>query len=224
MKIRFPVPCSFLRRFPLLVLFSAATGFAQFTWNPITDFSINNGNPNGVWTYGRMDTGFATFTAFTNSLYASNLGNSPFWGGTPEVWSNTSGQTYQGIVPGSLSLHPGSGGEPAVLRWTAPAGFTGTVDVNGQFLPGDAGSMQVAVRRGGTVLWSATDSGSFALHALGVTAGDTLDFAVFGGYSSGSTGLVFTITGTAAVPEPAAGAALLAGAVLACASWRRRQT
>ncbi len=45
------------------------------------------------------------------------------------------------------------------MRWTAPA--SGIAHVVGQFLPGDGGTMQVAVRRNGQAWWSATDAGSF---------------------------------------------------------------
>ena len=77
--------------------------------------------------------------------------------------------------------------------------------------------MQVAVRRGGSVLWSASDSGAFNL-ALGISPGDMLDFAVFGGYGFGNTGLVLTIT---SVAEPATGAAIAGVAMLGFGLWRR---
>src|SRR5207249_2540175 len=124
---------------------------------------ISRGNPNGVWTYGWMDTGFTTFTPYTTSLYSGGLGGSPQWYGpqggdlTPAIWFNTSANTYYGVPPDWLSLHPGPGTQPSVLRWTAPVGFAGSIDVGGQFLAGDSGIMQVAVRQGETVVWSASD-------------------------------------------------------------------
>lgn len=58
-----------------------------------------------------------------------------------------------GVPTGRLSLHPGNGQQPSVLRWTAPA--AGQAHVIGQFLPGDGGYMQVAVRLNGQPWWQA---------------------------------------------------------------------
>lgn len=211
--------CPWSKRIALFVLLSIQPASAQFVWNAASEFSNTNGNPNGVWTYGWMDTGFTTFTAFSTTTYN---GSSPMWGGTPEVWLNTSGSISYGIPPGYLSLHPGPGTEPAVLRWTAPAGVTGSVGLSGQFLAGDGGSMQVAVRQGNTVLWSAVDAGSFMLTASGISPGSVIDFAVFGGYYAGNTGLGLTIS---AVPEPSTYAMIAIGgiALLGFTLARRRR-
>ena len=77
----------------------------------------------------------------------------------------------------------------------AKAPVTATVRVVGQFQAGDAAPMQVAVRHNNTVRFSATDAGAFDL-TVNVTAGDTLNFAVFGGYAFGSTGLQVTLAAT----------------------------
>ena len=89
---------------------------------------------------------------------------------------------------GQLSLHPGNG----------CAAFRPTMDRSygrkrggthfGAVLPGDSGAMQVAVRKNGVMIWTATDSGAFNLTTL-VSPGDTIDFAVYGGYGYGSTPL-----------------------------------
>ncbi len=43
-------------------------GISQATvYNPTTDFSITNGNPNGVWTYGSMPADLSTFHTDTVS-------------------------------------------------------------------------------------------------------------------------------------------------------------
>ncbi len=165
-------------------------------YNPTADFSITNGNPNGAWSYGWMPAGFGPLNLFTNALI-SGIGNS-HWGGwnydyTPGMWKNTGAQAY-GVPTGWLSLHPGPGTEPCVLRWTAPA--AGPVDLEGQFLPGDGGTMQVAVRLNGEPWWSASDSGSFVLHT-NVLRGATIDFAVYGGYAYGNTPLTVSIS----IPE-----------------------
>lgn len=175
---------------------AATVGSAPLTSNPMAEFSAANGNPNGVWSYGWMDPGFTTFTALVNKRsvpggYSSWYG----WAGdeTPAVGFNGLATAINGIPPGYLLLHPGNGNEPSVLRWTAP--WTATVRVVGQFHAGDSGSMQVAVRHNNTVRFSATDAGAFDL-SVDVTAGDTLNFAVFGGYAFGATGLQVTLAAT----------------------------
>ena len=175
---------------------AATVGAAPLTWNPMAEFSAENGNPNGVWSYGWMDPGFTTFTALVNKRsvpggYSSWYG----WAGdeTPSVGINGGTTAINGVPPGYLLLHPGNGAEPSVLRWTAPV--TATVRVVGQFQAGDGGAMQVAVRHNNTVRFSATDAGAFDL-TVSVTAGDTLNFAVFGGYAFGSTGLQVTLAAT----------------------------
>ncbi len=159
-------------------------------WNPAVEYSTTNGNPNGVWTYGGMDTGFATFTPHPTHTTDS-------WSGTSSIWLNTTGSTSYGVPPGNISLHPGASNEPSVLRWTAPAGYTGLTKVTGQFLAGDSGTMLVAVRKGTNVLWSASNAGAFDL-SVTIAAGDTLDFVVYGGYFYGNTPLQLSITGAAA--------------------------
>ncbi len=210
--------CPLAKGLALLVALSVQTLHAQTVWNPTTDFSIVAGNPNGVWTYGGMDVGFVTFTPFV-SISSGGGFNHWYTNPQPAVGFNGGASTSFGVPPGYLTLHPGPGTEPAVLRWTTPNNFTGTIDVDGQFLAGDGGSMLLAIRRGVAVLWSGTDSGVFDLSSLAVVPGDTLDFAVYGGYAFGNTPLELTITG---IPEPATHAAVAGMVALGLAMYRRR--
>ncbi len=164
------------------------------TWNPTTDFSVTNSNPNGVWSYGFMDTAFTTFTPYVNKGTTGTYRNWYGTGGdqTPAVGYNTA-DPMNGVPAGYLLLHPGQAQEPTVLRWTSP--LAATLKVVGHFHAGDGGIMQVAVRKGATVLFNATDAGAFDL-TVAVAIGDTLDFTVFGGYAFGSTGLQVTISAT----------------------------
>lgn len=194
---------------------------AQVVWNPTSAFSTTNGNPNGVWTYGWMDTAFTTFAPYASTSangWLGNLGGD----GSPVIWLNTGGSTSYGNPPGDLALHPGPGFQPSILRWTAPAGSSGTAQIVGRFLAGDGGVMAVAIRFNGSSVWSATDAGSFDFNQL-FTAGDQLDFAVYGGYNFGTTPLELTITGPA-IPEPAASAGLLGFAALGLVAFRRRRS
>ncbi|HKQ36689.1 MAG TPA: CARDB domain-containing protein, partial [Verrucomicrobiae bacterium] len=163
-------------------------GCPSSTYDPTLSFSTQNGNPNGVWSYGWMPTDFSAYTAYTNHGDINWYG----WGGdaTPGIWRNYGGPAY-GVPSGWLSLHPGNGTEPCVLRWTAPG--SGIARVTGRFLAGDGGVMQVAVRRNNQSWWNAVDSGVFALTDA-VTTGDVIDFAVYGGYGYGNTPLEAQVT------------------------------
>jgi hypothetical protein len=173
-----------------------------FAFDPGADFSVENGNPNGVWSYGWMPADFSAFYAYT--IVFSNITQTIAIEGwaravdqysfCPHVWINE-GLPEAGIPTGWLSLHPGPGSpgpgnEASVLRWTAPA--SGPVSIQGQFLPGNWGVMRVAIRLAGQTVWEAEDSGEFDLNAS-VSTGDTVDFAVFGEYSAGDTALGVTI-------------------------------
>ncbi|HPY29322.1 MAG TPA: CARDB domain-containing protein [Verrucomicrobiota bacterium] len=163
-----------------------------FSFDMTAAFSITRGNPNGTWSYGWTPTDFSTFHLDT---YAAQQALGPAWWRAadvaPQVWKNTSSGTAYGVPSGWLSLHPGGGGIPSLIRWTAPA--AGIARAVGQFLPGDSGAMQVAVRLHGQPWWNATDAGSFDLSAP-VAAGDTIDFAVYGGYMFGNTPVEANIT------------------------------
>ena len=161
---------------------------AQVVFDATADFSITNGNPNGAWSYGWMPTDFSTFNLHTNATTNVN-GDSPGWGDVTGFWKNLGSAAY-GVPTGWLSLHPGPGEEPSVVRWTSP--LLGSARIQGRFLAGDSGSMLVAVRMNGQAVWQATDSGAFDL-LRSVVAGDTVDFAVYGGYWAGNTPLEATI-------------------------------
>jgi hypothetical protein len=199
-------------------MFAAQSASAQVVWNPTTDFSLTNGNPNGVWTYGWMDTAFTTFYSDTGfpSVWEGYAGSNG-----PLIWLNGSASTLNGDPPGDIALHPGPGTQPSILRWTAPTGFSGTAHVSGQFLSGDTGEMLVAVRFNGSPVWSATDFGAFVFDRVFV-AGDQLDFAVFGGYDYGTTPLEMSIT-SSAIPEPTTYAVLFGLAALGFVAYRRRR-
>ncbi len=160
------------------------------TWDFNADWSSGNGNPNGAWSYGWMPVGFGELHLFTNAYVTSYSHGWSGWAGdgTPGQWQNDSDGWPYGVPPHDVSLHPGPGTEPCVARWTAPAGASGAATVTGEFLPGDGGAMTVGVRHNGETLWIASDAGAFDL-SLSVNPGDTIDFAVYGGYWYGNTPL-----------------------------------
>ncbi|MDD5705351.1 MAG: VCBS repeat-containing protein, partial [Kiritimatiellae bacterium] len=182
------------------LLLTAARPARATVYDPTGDFSITNGNPNGVWTYGWMDTSFTSFTPFTKVTMGSG-GVNPQWYGwhtdsTPCLWLNKTTGTISDNPPGWLALHPGPGSEPAVLRWTA--GTPGHCRAEGQFLAGASGTMLVGVRHNTNWLWQASNAGAFTSE-VDVASGDVLDFVVCGGYAAGTTPLALTLDG----PRPA---------------------
>lgn len=165
------------------------------------DFSISNENPNGVWSYGWMPQDFGAFALYTGKRSRQDAPQerrdfrqwfrepaSGDW--TPAIWRNDSAEVRSGVGDGQVSLHPGRSNEASVLRWTAPA--DGTYQIEGEFFAGDSGVMQVGVRQGASWLWQGVDAGTFSL-ARTLKAGESLDFAVYGGYSSGNTPVEVTI-------------------------------
>lgn len=182
---------------------SAAEQSVNITVDPIVfdataDFSGTE-NPNGVWSYGWMPTDFSLFSAFTTSIEVdwwalwcwSSSGCAS--GIPPVIAKNSSGNvTHVGIPPGKVSLHPGPGYEPSVLRWTAP--FGGRFRVTGQFLPGDINSnILVGVRHADNWLWQGVDAGAFNLD-VPLNAGSEVDFTAYGSYHYGNTPIELTIT------------------------------
>jgi hypothetical protein len=200
--------------FNLLMTYSIV--FGNTVWDVTDDFSVDNGNPNGSWSYGWMDTDFTNFTLFESGDYTGGVPpESPIWyteSTSPKygcVWKNTGPLVYD-VATGQLSMHPGvggyytggpwpDGGIPAVARWTALEGISGSCTIEGQFFPGNYdNTIQVAVRINNIQVWHGVDSGDFNL-STNVVPGDTIDFVVYGGYNSGgNTPLDATIT-----PEPA---------------------
>ena len=72
------------------------------SWNARNEFTTLNGNPNGVWSYGWMPVGFATFTHYVNS---SGEPSGPSWYGwngdhTPGIWRNLTGHWVNGVAHG----------------------------------------------------------------------------------------------------------------------------
>ena len=125
---------------------------ASVTYDPTTSFSIAS-NPNGVWSYGYLNSSGSDFTAYTES---TNAWHSPTATGELDAWSqfqydsnsysvvgkNPTGTTQMenpagsiSIDPGLLFLHPGNGGEKADIRFTSPA--AGVIDISALFKAAD---------------------------------------------------------------------------------------
>ncbi len=89
----------------LLMSFSGTSAVAApLQYDAVADFSIDNGNSNGVWTHGWMDANFSNFTAYT----LTGDGTFPIWlygKSGPAIW--ISDATDAGVIQGQMILHPG---------------------------------------------------------------------------------------------------------------------
>lgn len=193
----------------------------------------------GTYSYGYTPTLGGAF-----SLLTGTYTNGPIAGynhtslpdGAPSVTKNTanavhvlaggaSSITYQ---PHQLVLHPGSGTEYAVLRFTSPqAGtYTYAADFNGADGVATTTDVHVLINSlgvdaAGINFGGGTNTATFSSPSIALAAGDTIDFAVGKANSTfffDSTGLFATVT---LVPEPSA-LILLAVGGLAVAALRLR--
>ena len=144
-----------------------------------------------------MPVGFGVLTRFQTHAY-DGAGGSPHWigwagDGTPGIWKNLSSAQAYGVAPGQMSLHPGPGQEPCVVRWTAPANVTGQVRIVGKFWHGDIGSTRTGVLVNGGLAWTMDDGGAFDLVTT-IQPDQTIDFFVDQGYGYGNTPLDAVIT------------------------------
>ena len=136
-----------------ILLMNYSIVFGNIVWNITDDFSIDNGNPNGAWSYGWMDPAFMNFTLYESGDYSgSDPQARPIWyteyTSYGVIWKNT-GEPVYGTATGQLAMHPGigsygtgtggpwpDGGLPAVARWTAPEGISGLCRLKVSFSPG----------------------------------------------------------------------------------------
>jgi hypothetical protein len=209
----------------LLVFLAVTPSLAQAdTWSLVGDFGINNGNPNGAWTYGYYSQwNHESNEVFPFEVYPApfNNGNTTGWGDSvngPLVWRNETQETLAGVAPGQVALHGGRTTQ-SVVRWQSPV--DGFATVNGQFLPGDFGSPAIRVYKNGglATLWSDTNAMAFS-GSISLTAGDTIDFMVDWA-TGGNTPLEATIE-VNSTPEPSTLTGLTGlGAVGALIGWRR---
>jgi len=221
---QFPVEVVLL--LSLLVSLLTLPAFGQ-TFNTSTDFSIDNGNPNGTWSYG-----YETSLGGTLNLYdvTSDGANASYWNSsvidvaqTPSDYKVTGAGNPYGS-PGDTIFHPGPDDEISVYRWTAPS--SESIDINAIFQGRDGGGSIVDVLHDGTTLFNADVNGTGDTHdydgTTSVASGDTIDFAVglLSGFGYNSTYVDGTIT---VAPEPSTLALSALGSIGGLLMFRRRK-
>lgn len=194
---------------------SAGASWAATSWDVAADFGTT-ANPSGAWTYGWSPTVGGAFTAMTTQLPFPGItawSGPPGWPWVPvidynETASAISPACCNPIPPHSVIVHPGAGGQVAVIRWTAPT--AGTYDVSATWTGGDFyfGGTDAHLLRNGSPIFNAQVVGYLGTRTYSGTiaakAGDMLDFATGfgadGNYSSDTTRIAITITEADATP------------------------
>ncbi|MHB9036890.1 MAG: carboxypeptidase-like regulatory domain-containing protein [Armatimonadota bacterium] len=190
-------------------------------WSAEPDFSISNGNPNGVWSYGQES--FTLYTRPGTETFGLEWWK-PASGDDPNVTHNpTDGimTAYGSNWPAhSLALHPGFSGEKSVVRWNAPLAGTRIYEVMALFSDIAAGltSTDVHVLSNGTSLFDGLIRNrsegptprlkqylQWYTTTIAVPATNTIDFTVGVGddssYSQDTTQLLANITYVSS-PDP----------------------
>jgi hypothetical protein len=240
--------CSFTALFFALV---ASSGAARATtYDALTDFSIANGNPNGVWSYGEGDVGTTNFRPFTvNGTDPTNAARAAFWrstvlnDGAPAIIKNTLGVAFSAstaVFPTNvLDIHPGID-DDVIIRFTAPTAGTYTYAGLFETLDYQAPSGIIGeIYKNGQQLFSQELVGNPKADLTNLLPGEVIDFngSIFlaqgdtlsfaanrdGNYLFDSTG--FDVTITTGVPEPSTWAMMLLGfAGIAAITYRRRKS
>ena len=175
------------------------------TYNPAADFSAASPT-SGPWQYGSAPTLAGAFALGTAQPIASEVDT---WGapGLPGVFHNRSSSPIHfantvSLAGGEIGMHPGAGGEYAVVRFTAPA--TADYAINAAFAGRDDnfGGTDAHVLVSGRELFAAeVGSGGAGMaqpQTVRLAAGQTVDFRVGYGanhtYYGDSTNLTGTVT------------------------------
>lgn len=220
-----------------LVLAVSPMAMAQ-TYDLTSDFSIYNGNPNGVWSYGFMwdnMQNYANVSSSSPDLFVSGM-NGWLW---PYTFKNTRTTDWDDgytITPaGTIATEGSSGGAAHAGEWTAvkfTSPITGTLDIAvrwwGEYYGSSKGSTaDVHVLLNGVSVFDGmvagfagkTGTAAFGVYeqmyngSIQVNEGDSIILASGNGLDGSSAdrvGLSATIEATA-VPEPSSILALFAG-------------
>jgi hypothetical protein len=213
--------------------------------------AISDQNGNGTWLYydaqvnsdvtpTSIPTGSVlTFDDNPDGGSGSTVYNAP--SGPDSLPAVTNGQLFSDSpapAAGYLDVHPGSGVDATLMRWTAGSGETGnlvlTFDLSREGvgdggIAGDPGSGydDFSIYRNGTQIYDANNlyigtNTSGTLTLSGVTMGTTIDLVV--STSNGILGYNLSyLDAEISTPEPSTWALLLMGGVVLTVGWKRRQ-
>ncbi len=181
----------FINKLVLVFSLMVMTIFANAQYYDATEsFSLTD-NPHAGWSGGWTASLGNTFHLYT-TIY-SNAGGSAWIDpsqGTAPYYGKVIVDT-NGALAGQSVMHPGSGGQHSVLRFTVPE--TGEYTLSSQFYAGDRGNENITVLLNENSVQSlfstSTNSNPIYDTTLFLIANDTVDFAIWGEYTGGTTPL-----------------------------------
>lgn len=211
----------------VVVLGFAAIAQADVVYDPATDWSISNGNPNGVWSYL---TGSGDLYTRPGTDASGDSAGLQWWkkasGDDPNLTYNpTAGELVAYTIhwaPHEIGLGPSGDPNGTTLRWTAPTAGDWAVDA--LFTTTQEGNTggTIYVTKDGTDVFSHGvgnygDSSSYS-DTLTFAVGEALDFRV-----NGDKFVRPEITITS-IPEPSTVLLTATGLIgLLAYAWRKRR-
>lgn len=163
------------------------------SWDVYEGFSLESGNPNGVWTYGstpNLETGYS----ITNYTTTNTVENLDVWNpgvSDPCVGANRTGSPLEcswgaSYPTGSVMLSPGPNAQYSLFRWTAPE--SGTFMVTADFFnvvtvsPGATTDVLVMKNASEELFRDDITAWDFwancCLEEIALADGDTIDFVL----------------------------------------------
>lgn len=213
---------------------AACTAHTAVVADFAADFSTTS-STSGVWQYGYASTLGGAFGLGANKTTYGAANDVVAWSPAGTFWPTVALNTGAAQVDFGASnlvhlatqqglLHPGAGGEFAVVRLSITSNFTGQLQTEFAGIDAVGTTTDVHVLLNGISLFSRLIGGYGQTQSFDSTrafhAGDVIDFAVGvgsnGNYSDDSTGFKATLSTVApAVPEPTSAALLMAGLAVA---------
>ena len=192
---------------------------AGLIYDATADFVPGLLNPNGVWSYGTEVTPGASF--IVNNSYAAPSGIGFGWSGAGQSHVSKFTSNAAGVLAGQLAMHPGSGTQISVLRFTTPQ--SGIYSLFSKYFTGDSGDTDFEVRHNNLQLvyrTSTTGDGTFSIPNIFLNLNDTIDLMI-GAKGDWSNDLTPVSLVLSAVPEPSA-CLMFATATMVISVRRRR--
>ncbi len=204
------LPFLLLQLLGLLVVSDSHAADPARTWKLAADFSQEK-NPNGPWTYGFTSYGRAAITPLPAAKAVAGIDGLDGWAGSggkpPFIAKNTTAHELEGggftVEADQVAVAPGSNqptaSDVANVRWTAPEAGDYEVAAEWRRLHPEASAFAFVIRQQGLPEQEIVFPGQpvppsgglvYAVPALSLEAGETLDFPVWAGHEGAENDVV----------------------------------